>query len=264
MRKSCASLISGLFLFFCSAPAFAYIDFYDMRLNPVISIGPGAMFAMGNTNGSQNFPIVNPVTDEFYDYQPSNPNNPQFIFNFFLGNQFVLNNLWAVQAGIDYGQSGNFGVDGTLTQGADVFSEDVYRYHYNIQVRQLLAEGKLLYQFKQNTRVHPYIIAGIGAAFNTAMDYNTTALYSLVITREYQNRTNTTFSYTLGAGVDVDLNYNVSLGLGYRFTSFGEVSLGSASLNGQSVTGTISQNPLLANELVAEITYFPFAEQFRI
>jgi opacity protein-like surface antigen len=253
-----------LFLLLVSARAFAYIDIYDMRLDPVVSVAGGAFFTIGNAGDSQYFPIVDPDTDEFYQYQAANPNNPQYLFGLFLGNRFIFNNMWALQAGLDYTQSGTFQAEGNLTQGADDLSESQFQYHYNIITRQLLAEAKLLYQFKQNTRVHPYALFGIGASFNNASDFNTSIPYNLTFTRQYQNHSTVSFSYSVGIGVDVDINYNLSLGLGYRFGDLGNVSLGTASINGTSVGGTIHQDHLYANEMVAQLSYYPFEEQFRV
>jgi opacity protein-like surface antigen len=235
-----------------------------MRLDPVVSVAGGAFFTIGNAGDSQYFGIVDPDTDQFYQYQAANPENPQYLFGLFVGNRFVFNNLWALQAGLDYTQSGTFQAAGNLTQGADTLSEDTYQYHYNIITRQLLAEAKVLYQFKQNTRVHPYFLFGMGASFNNASDFATTIPYSLTFTRQYQNHSTVSFSYSLGLGVDVDLTYNLSLGLGYRFADLGNVSLGTASINGTDVGGTIHQDHLYANEMVAQLSYYPFEEQFRV
>jgi opacity protein-like surface antigen len=156
-----------------------------------------------------------------------------------------------VQAGFDYNQTSSLYAKGILTEGAAVQTQDIYSYHYNVTTRQLLLEGKLLYTFKK--RFHPYVLAGLGAAFNQATDYSTSAPPFLTFTRMYQPNNITSFSYAVGFGIDADLTDNLRFGIGYRFTDLGKVTLGSATIDTSSVSGTLSQSNLYASQLIAQL-----------
>lgn len=217
----------------------------------VIAIGGGAYFT-SNTGESQTFPIQDPDTDEFYEYAPTHNSQTAGLYNAFVGVEWRLLPNWLLQTGFDYNQTSSLYTNGVVTQGADVQSEDIYNYHYNIVTRQLLLAGKLLYTLKQ--RYHPYVLVGLGAAFNQASNYSTNVPPFLTFTRMYQDNNNTSFSYAAGVGVDVDLTDNLRFGIGYRYADLGQVKLGAANIDVNSVSGTLSQSNLYANQLLAQLT----------
>jgi opacity protein-like surface antigen len=217
----------------------------------VASIGGGIAIA-SNVGRSQTFPIVNPVTDEFFIYTANRPTQTVGAFDGFLGTEWTFHPKWALQLGLGFNQAWNFRAKGSLLQGADTQSADQYSYHYDILTRQLLIESKLLYLYKQH--YHPYVLLGLGAAFNKATDYGTNVPPFLTFTRQYQNNTQTSFTYNVGAGIDVDILDHLRLGLGYRFADFGQIKLGNASIDKTSVSGTLSQTHLYASEILAQLT----------
>jgi opacity protein-like surface antigen len=217
----------------------------------VASIGAGAAIS-SDAGKSQTFPIMNPVTDEFFIYTANNPTQTAAAFDAFLGTEWTFLPQWALQLGLDYNQAWDFRAEGSLVQGADIQSEDQYSYHYDILTRQLLVESKILYRYKE--RFHPYLLLGIGASFNEASNYNTNVPSFLTFTRQYQDNTETSFTYNVGVGVDVDIAKHFRLGLGYRFADFGQVKLGSASIDTTQVNGTLSQPHLYASEIIAQFT----------
>ncbi len=219
---------------------------------PIVSIGSGAALSSG-LGQSKTFPILNPVTDQFFVYSPKNSTQTVGVFDGFAGVEWAFQPNWSLQMGFDYNQAWNFAAEGTLLQGADAQSADQYTYQYSVLTRQLLAEGKLLYRFKD--RYLPYILLGLGAALNDATDYETNVPPFLTFTRQYKNHTQTSFTYTVGIGMDVDILDHLRLGLGYRFADFGQISLGNATIDTSKVNGTLSQTHLYVSEILAQITW---------
>lgn len=171
---------------------------------------------------SQNFPIINPVTDEFYNYSANNANQSSWLFDGFIGAEWTLWPNWLVQGGLGYNQATPFKARGILVQGADSISANTYSYQYGVLARQLLIEGKLLYTVKDY--FHPYVLLGLGASFNRAYHYSTSVPPFLTFTRQYASHTETSFSYALGFGIDTEIVNNVRVGVGYRFVDLGQIS----------------------------------------
>lgn len=254
----CQILILTAGSLFASSPGFANCNQrLDLPLDKtcpwhaVASFGGGVAIS-SNIGKSQTFPIVNPITDEFYVYTASHPTQTVGAFDGFLGAEWTFHPDWALQMGLGYNQAWNFHAEGSLLQGADTQSADQYSYHYDILTRQLLAEGKLLYQFKEI--YHPYVLLGLGAAFNKASGYSTNVPPFLTFTRQYQNNTQTSFAYNVGMGVDVDIQEHLRLGVGYRFADFGQAKLGQGIIDTTNVSGTLSQTHLYASEILAQFT----------
>jgi opacity protein-like surface antigen len=218
----------------------------------VISLGSGAAIT-SSIGSSQTFPIANPVVDQFYIYTNNRPAQTGGLLDSFVGVEWAFHSNWAMQMGLSYNQTWDFKAQGSLLQGADAQSVDQYSYQYSIITRQLLAESKLLYRFKE--RYLPYVLLGLGAAFNTASNYTTTVPPFLTFTRQYNNNTQTSFSYALGMGMDVQMIDNFRFGLGYRFADLGRIKLGKAIIDTNNAGGTLSQSHLYAHEVLAQITW---------
>lgn len=238
-----------LFLFLITAISPAYAN---PTWRPVVTLGTG-FAASSNIGSSQSFPILNPVTDQFYNYSANHTTQTFGLMDGFLGVEKNLQPQWLLQAGIDYHQLAPFYATGNLTQGADTLSANSYTYYYGVLARQLLVEGKLLYNFKEV--YHPYMMAGVGASYNKAYNYYTSIPLFLTFTRMYSNNSVTSFSYAFGLGVDMDISERIRLGIGYRFADFGRVSLGNATIDSTNVAGTLSQSHLYTNEAVAQLTF---------
>jgi len=219
---------------------------------PLIMLGGGLV--LNSTVGqSKSFQIRNPTTDEYYYYTAQKPSQSGAFFEIFLGSEWRFQPRFALQTGVDFDQVyTNYQASGSFLQGTDAQSQNQYNYSYSATCRQVLAEAKLLYQ---KNRFHPYLLLGLGLSFNSAYDYNTNVPPFLTFTRQFSNQTSTAFSYAAGLGVDFDLTEAVRLGLGYRFTDLGTVSLGPANINGNTVSGTLSQNHLYANMLLAQLSF---------
>lgn len=221
---------------------------------PVIAIGAGVINAT-QLGESQYFPIENTVTDSFYRYSPNNSQKTQGIGDAFLGIEWGLGQTSAaLQLGIGYAQTlSPMTVKGTLVQGADVASQSTFQYQYDVTIRQLLLEGKLLGTIA--CYYHPYIFAGAGSAFNRTSSFSTTVPPFLTFTRQYTSNTATTFTYAVGFGVDMDIDQVFRIGIGYRYSEFGKLDLGNANIDGTPVSGTLTQSNIYTNEVLMQITY---------
>lgn len=227
-------------------------DDWKQSWRPVMGVGGGisSAYALGQ---AQTFPIVNPVTDSFYQYTPQNRSQTQGLFEFFLGGEHILSPQWRMQPGLAYDETSSFTVQGQLTQGADIPSADQYHYQYKVLTRQILAQSKLMYVYRE--KYYPYFLLGLGGALNTAAHYTTTVPPFLTFTRLYDRHVTGSFAYRVGAGVDMDIHTHVRLGVSYRFANLGGAGLGSARIDTVSVNGTLSQNNLYANEVLFQLSY---------
>ncbi|NNM58324.1 MAG: porin family protein [Legionellales bacterium] len=225
--------------------------FNSTEWSPFIAFGGGSIYT-SDVGADQTFKINNPVVDELYQYTPTSSAESRGLFDAFLGVEWNLSPRFALQTGLDYGKTGEFDVKGTFTQGADPHSTDTYGYTYKFDSNQLFAEGKLLFRMG---RFRPYITAGLGGAVNEAEEYHATTPLFLTFTRNYDDHNTTAFAYNVGGGIDFDIDSHVRVGIGDRFTSFGKVILGDASIDGTSVPGTLSQNNFYSNEVFGQLTF---------
>lgn len=224
-------------------------NFHPLR--PVLSLGLGAAFS-SQIGKSKMFPIAaNPVANEFFIYNAHSSTRVSALFDGFVGGETTYY-PWALQIGIGFSQTWNFDSHGALLQGTDMPSATRYNYHYDILTRQVLVETKLLYHVIEC--YHPYIVLGVGAAFNEADGFATNVLPITTLTRQYGDNTQTSFTYTVGFGIDVNVIDSLRFGIGYRFADLGQVQLGHASFNTTRVAGTLSQNHLYTSEVLGQVT----------
>lgn len=219
---------------------------------PVIAVGAGFVSSFDVGVGRTVF-ATDSIDEEFYNYAPNSPAAHSSLQNVFVGVEHALNQRWSWQTGVDYSKISPFYAKGTLTQGVDVGSQDTYDYHYRISTQQFLWLNKFLYTVKEH--YHPYVLVGVGAAFNNAYHYATTIDPNLTFTRSYDGHRQTAFTYALGAGVDATITEHLRLGFGYRFADIGRVSFGNASIDGTAVSGTLAQSDLYVHELLVQLTW---------
>jgi opacity protein-like surface antigen len=189
-----------------------------------------------------------------YHYQTDDDTSTPGIFGLLVGAEFQFHPDWAVQAGISYYQSTSFSASGTLAQGVDPQSYSSFHYEYDIIVRQVLAEGKLMYNWKEI--FHPYLSLGLGGGFNQSFDYDVNIIpCGSTFSPHYEDNTVNSFSYLVGLGFDVDVNDFLRLGLGYRFTNFGEAALDDGYINNTKTEQSLEQSSLNASELIFQISF---------
>ena len=115
-----------------------------------------------------------------------------------------------------------------------------------------MLESKMAYIL--DWRYRPYIFLGLGAAYNTASNYRAYVPFPN-LTRQYQNKGVTSFTYSVGFGIDADITKNIRLGVGYRFSDYGKNQLGQANIFGNQVAGTLSQKDLYINTVLVQLSY---------
>lgn len=242
---SVAAASLSVLAFSQEAQAFSWQEF-----RPVLSLGAGPSYST-NVGQSVTFPIQDPITDQYYIYTATNQSQSNLLLDAFLGAEWSYTPCWAFQMGLDYNRVTEY-PKGTYIQGADVQSQDQWTYSYNIRSSQLLAEGKLLYQF--NDIYHPYVLLGVGAVFNRAEAYSTNVPPFLTFTRMYAVHSSTSWSYAAGLGLDVDLTDHLRVGAGYRFADLGTAQLGNAVIDTTAVPGVLPSTRLYSNEVLGQVT----------
>jgi hypothetical protein len=218
----------------------------------IIGIG-GGFSRTTNLGEATTFPILNPITDEFYSYTPTQRNETKGLFEAFVGTEYPIFANWLLQGGIAYAQQGSYTVSGTYLQGPDIASTDQYNYQFKVRTRQVLLQTKWMYPIRG--RYFPYLLAGLGASFNKASNFSNTAPPSLTFSRTYADNTTSGLAYRLGIGMDIALMQQLRLGIAYRFANLGKVSLGSATIQQTAVGGTLDQANTYANEALLQLTF---------
>ncbi|KTC91143.1 outer membrane beta-barrel protein [Fluoribacter dumoffii] len=222
----------------------------------VLTLSGAAAFS-DNVGASEFIPIADPEEDEFFDYSSHHSNQSKFLYGVFLGAEFLINTSWSLQSGFSYYQPSLYHANGLVTQGLDDLSADSFSYQYDIQVRQVLFENKLLFNWTVQPMVlHPYVSGGIGVGVNSAQDYDVviSPLFT-TFSNQFTDKTHTDFSYRVGAGIDVDVTNWVRVGVGYRFADFGKVTLGNATIDQIPTFNHLSQSHFYTNEVMGQLTF---------
>ena len=212
----------------------------------------------GHSVGSQSYTGTD---DTQFIYNAPHANNT-WVAGIFLGGEFSTSKLpppLFLQAGLEYNYFGSQSLRGAHTVGIEPQTSTAYTYRHKLQSQQLLASAKILTTIQKI--FHPYLSAGLGAAFNQEKGFSasTDETGSINMTPTFDSNCQTAFSYSLGAGVDATLNQHIRLGFGYRFTSLGKASLGAGgiSINNETipVPFSLTTHSLFANQFIAQITY---------
>lgn len=219
---------------------------------PVIGLGGGVSIPQ-SLGKFTNFSISNPVTDLYYIYTPTNGTSTEGLFEAFLGAERQFSPTFIFQGGLAYTYTGSVLAKGYLLQGADADSDSLYNYQYKIGTQELLVQAKFMRPYHE--RFFPYALGGIGVAFNRVAQFKTSVPSDLDVTRAYEDNSPISFAYRVGLGFDVGVLEHMRVGVAYRYTGMGPVGLGSSSLGGATVSGTLKQANLNFNEILAQVTY---------
>ncbi len=164
-----------------------------------------------------------------------------------------------LQTGLEYTYLGNTSLSGSDSVGIQPNTATFYDYRYTLKSQQLLGVVKLL-SFPEK-RWHPYVSAGVGAAFNTMKQFGavTDETDSINLTPSFADNNSAQFSYALGAGIDTVLTNHARLALGYRFTDIGQTTLqnGIITTNAYStaLNFALSSPRVYMNQLVIQLAY---------
>ncbi len=232
-----------------SLPAFSSLSY----LQPVVTLSAGA--SISQLGQSQSFAPLDLCS---YHYTPNASNTTTMLWGGFVGTQVKHSPSWELIAGLGYYQPNTLSTKGVLTQGADPMSDNTYRYRYQTQSQQLLAEGKLYWLVKD--RLRPFLMLGLGAAFNKTSDYQTSVPAFLEFTPAFSQHTQTNFTYAFGPGIDISLSKFFRVGVAYRFTDLGLANTGTAQIDETPIASTLKQSHLYANQILAQFTFMPWAK----
>lgn len=220
------------------------------QFHPVYTFVAGASFSkLGQ------FESFSPLDLCRYTYQPNNSNTTRALWGGFMGSAVKQSPSWKWIVGLGYYRPNYFSTNGSLTQGADPTSDSTFSYKYQTQSQQLLAEGKMYWIAKET--IQPFLMVGIGAAFNKTFNYQTSVPSFLEFTPTFSTHRQTNFTYAVGPGIDIGFSKSFRVGVAYRFTDLGLASTGSAQIDGISIVNTLQQSHLYANQIFTQFTYIP-------
>jgi opacity protein-like surface antigen len=242
-------LLSSSSIFATSTTPFAKY-FSHSAWHPVMTLTGGETIH-SDAGESKNIPAQNGIFSFFY-YAANHSTQTQSLLGGSLGAEFLVSKQWDWQTGLGYYQPSAFHAEGTVTQGVDTESENQYSYKYFIQSHQLLIENKLLYHWHGYC---PYLYAGIGAAWNNSHSFNVNIQPAFTTySNQFQNRSKTAFTYSIGFGIDVPFGEQARLGVGYRFSDLGGAKTGNGMIDTVTTSTTLSQSHLYTNEIFAQFT----------
>jgi len=256
---------SILFLFgLCASTASSaqYIDGFSIlgkkiclpEYHTVIGVSGGYAYINGGTER-----LYTGTDDEVFTYNTSDKGHGAGFGGVFLGVEMPMSRPGVfAQTGLAYHYFGSINLHGSNTAGIEPATSTPYSYHYREQTQQLLFQGKVFATFSD--MFHPYLLAGLGAAFNRASDFNisTTQAGSVNLTPVFGSHTNTAFSYAFGIGMDMDIYPKVRVGVGYQFNHFGKAEFDKGQINYQGYQYPVSYglgSHVYANEVIVDLSY---------
>lgn len=238
------------FVFLCtslfSVSSFAH-SYDSMQFHPVLTLTGG----VANTQLKLSNDYI--LGESRYRYRSSGTNFHKEMFGISVGAEYRCDPRYNLQAGIGFYQPTVFIGKGHVTQGIDEETVDTFDYRYRVLTKQLIVEGKLL--ANMCNCYHPYVAGGLGVAFNNVHSYNVNIEPDwITLSPQYTRHSSRSFTYNIGFGLDVDVTRNLRIGAGYRYAHLGNLKLGSGIINTTTVTKTLSQSRLHAQEIFAQLS----------
>lgn len=221
------------------------------KANWYVSVGAG-----GQTSNFSSTMTVNnnsgapaPYDQDIYSLKH---NNTQAAIVLALGRRWERNSIWfpSFSAGLFYQQSFATNPGDTVMQYS---VPEFTNYTYNLNISSNIFLGLFKLNIVQWGRVSPYLLAGMGGAFNRAYDYGENPIEGLTAVRVspgYEGNTTGQFAYMAGAGLDFRLSQHFLLSGEYQYQNLGHVMSGSGAgtWTGQSLQlGVYHSNTLLLN-----------------
>jgi hypothetical protein len=191
------------------------------------------MGGMDFTNLSNNGSVaINEIVVNNYNTQRRTTIEP--IFGIGMEHIFTENYYSPVRWGV--GISGYYAKLGEIKGTEYPFANDgnysPLQYHFNISTDAIMIEPRLIYS---DTDWQPYILAGIGWAWNNLYDYNEYASCTegaAPVPEMFANRTANTLAYEFGVGIQHQIYYDDVNDIhyffsgDYRYFNFGKGQLG--------------------------------------
>jgi hypothetical protein len=158
-----------------------------------------------------------------------------------VGAGYQWNNLFArlPQIAVNFGASAyftNYNLSGTNSPFINIGHFDTLSYYTKDSSYALLFEPKIIYERYQ---LQPYLLGGLGVAWNKMSNYSETPTNSLLsavpMPKPFTNRTTANVAYELGLGMQTSVykikdKGNLAFFADYRFMDWGKMQLGASPL----------------------------------
>ena len=256
------AILSGVCVTSFAAPV-DLLNTYFKSYRPVVALFGGASWI----NGLNHAQLLAGTDDEVFTYRTKEPGSANAYGGGFLGVERALpyHDL-SLQIGIEYDGFETTKLNGNSLTGIQDDTSTLYLYHYQIATQQVMGAAKLLGTLElpkiMPNRLHPYFSVALGSAFNKASQFTTSPAgeaCSVNLTPIFANASDTQFSYNLGLGIDTDINPHFRLGLGYRYSNFGQISLGRGTITvnqyRSSIDSALHYSNVSANQFLAQLTF---------
>lgn len=210
------------------------------------TVSAGPLWARGGE--AQHF-FLTPSIEK--TYMPIKSTQALAAAELFIGKQKSLSSQWLGQLGFALATTGNTKLQGLIWDEGDPLFDN-HSYQYKVTSTRIAVKGKLL--LEKDCGLLPFVSASLGLGFNRAHRFNNTPLIFEALTLpNYEENTNTAFSYTLGAGAQKVINEHWQLGIGYEFADWGKSKLGQAL--GQLSSSRLTINHLYSNGILFTLSY---------
>lgn len=230
---------------------------------PVAALFGGASW-VGGVN--QAISLVG-TDDEMFTYRTKGPGSSNSYGGGFIGVERALPyRLLSLQIGMEYDGFETTKLQGSSLAGIQVDTSTLYQYRYRIATQQVMGAAKLLGALElpkvMPYVLHPYFNVALGAAFNKASSFTTNVAGGegdINLTPTFADGSATQFSYNLGLGVDADITHHFRLGVGYRYSNFGQISLGKGIVTVNqyqaSIGSSLNSSSVSANQFLVQLTF---------
>lgn len=169
----------------------------------------------------------------------------------FIGVQNDLSRRWTSYVGIAAATTDNAKLQGIIWDDADP-QFDNYSYKYKIKNTRVALKGTLL--FEHDYGIVPWVSASVGVGFNKAHGFsNTPLIYQALPSGNFEDNTETAFTYTIGAGIQKIINKHWQIGLGYEFADWGKSKL--KRMPAQTLNSGLKLDHLYTNGILLNFTY---------
>lgn len=227
-------------LFTLMSPALFAFD--GMTGDWEIGLGAGALFP--NVDGA----MISSGEGWPDDAYHVNQEDTTALFTAFLGYQWADDDAdWLSQLHLRLNYF--YGLSSTISGRVQQFSlpeYENYDFDYDAQTQALLGTLKVnIYQYQQ---LSPFIVGGVGAAWNKFSDYSEDALTGITprVSPDFSDHTHADFSFLVGAGLDYFCSEDFTLSLEYNYLDTGEIKSGTSDVYiDEQITSDINNSIIL-------------------
>lgn len=199
---------------------------------------------------------VNPMVINDYDTDEDTSIGPIVGFGLRYGFDGLAHDNLSLTLGVS-GYYLNYGdIEGTEYPFVNAGSFDTLDYHFRTRTVALMFEPRLVYS---KYRFQPYLLTGIGSAWNHAYNYKEMPTdpngSAAPAPNAFRSQTVNSFAYEVGLGVqykfDKDI-YHHLVSLDYRYMNMGHADLG--TMAGQLTSDHLEVSPLATQAIVLSLT----------